>query len=162
MYKLNACAKLVMKKNIHDALNLIQNVSKKGGKIVDSVLRAALVNGRKKGMAVERMFVKDIVLGKALGHKKIDIKARGKFGLIHSPISSITVVLEEKSAADFYKMIVKGECPPALGHTFRTMLYQNNADFEQVQKLSHLTTSRGRYYRKTQFKRLVQLIQKQY
>jgi hypothetical protein len=44
---------------------------------------------------------------------------------------------------------------------FRRMLYQNDADFNTVQKLSYLTTSQGRYYRRVQFKRLVQLVQKE-
>ena len=45
---------------------------------------------------------------------------------------------------------------------FRRKLYQNDADFEKVKALSYLTTSRGRYYRKQQFGRLVQLIQSDY
>jgi len=104
------------------------------------------------------MFVKEVVLGKALGQKKMDIRARGKFGIIHAPISSITVILEEKSPADFYKMMVSGKTPPALGHMFRKMLYQNDADFDKVKQLSHLTTAQGRYYRRVQFRRLVQLL----
>lgn len=159
---MQACAMLVRKKHIHDALILIQNVSKKGGKLIKSVLEAARVNGIKKGYAEERMFVKEIVLGKALGQKKIDIKGRGKMGLIHAPISSIRVVLEERSNTDFYKMMVSGKATPAIGDTFRKMLYQNDADFERVKALSHITTSQGRYYRRTQFKRLIQLVQKEY
>lgn len=155
MYKLNACAMLVRKKHLYDALQLINNVSKKGGKIVKSVLEAARVNGIKKGFCEERMYVKEIVLGKALGPKKIDIKARGKFGMMHAPRCHITVILEEKSAADFYKMIIAGNCPPTMGHSFRKMLFQNDADFERVKALSHLTTSKGRYYRRVQFKRLI-------
>ncbi len=162
VYKLMACAEVVRKKHILDALALITNVSKKGGKLIQSVLQAARVNGIKKGYAEERMFVKEIVLGKALGQKKMDIRARGKFGIIHAPISSITVILEEKSTADFYKMMIAGKTPPALGHMFRKMLYQNDADFDKVRQLSHLTTSQGRYYRKVQFRRLVQLLQKDY
>ena len=42
------------------------------------------------------------------------------------------------------------------------MLYQNDADFNTVQKLSYLTTSKGRYYRRRQFQRLVQLVQKEH
>jgi hypothetical protein len=95
------------------------------------------------------MFVKEVVLGKALGQKKMDIRARGKFGIIHAPISSITVILEEKSAADFYKLLISGKAPPTVGHMYRKMLYQNDADFERVKQLSHLTTSQGRYYRRT-------------
>lgn len=139
---------IARKKHILDALILVSNLAKKGGPLVKSVLEAARVNGIKKGYAEERMFVKEIVLGKALGPRKLDIRARGKFGLIHSPISSIRVVLEEKSQADFYKMVVTGKTPPAIGHVFRKMLYQNDADFEKVKALSHMTTSRGRSYRK--------------
>ena len=153
---------LVNKKHIHDALTLIQNVPKKGGKIIKSVLEAARVNGIRKGYSEERMFVKEIVLGKALGQKKLDIKARGKMGLIHAPISTVRVVLEERSNTDFYKMLVTGKATPAIGDTFSKMLYQNDADFERVKALSHLTTSKGRYYRRTQFRRLIQLVQKEY
>lgn len=162
VYKLNACCDVVRKMHIYDALNAIQNVQKKGGQIVKSVLEAARVNGTKKGLAEERMFVKEIVLGKALGPRKLDIKARGKMGIIRSNISSISITLEEKSMPDFFKMMMVGKCPPAIGLIFRKMLYQNEADFEQIKELSYLTTSQGRYYRKQQFKRLVQLIQKEY
>jgi ribosomal protein L22 len=123
VYKLNASATLARKRHIYDALTLIQNSAKKGAKIVKSVLEAARVNGIKKGFNEERMFVKEVVLGKALGPKKLDIKARGKMGIIYAPRCSITVIMEEKAPADFYKMIVKGETPPAVGHTFRKMLY---------------------------------------
>ena len=79
------------------------------------------------------MFIKSVVLGKALGQRKMDIRARGKFGMIHAPISSITITLEEKSPADFYKLMIAGKAPPALGHMFRKMLYQSDASFEKVQ-----------------------------
>jgi len=123
VYKLNAAAIMIRKKHIYDASALIGNVAKKGGKLISSVLQAARVNGIKKGYAEERMFVKEVVLGKALGQRKMDIRARGKFGMMHAPISSITVILEEKSAADFYKLLISGKAPPALGHMYRKMLY---------------------------------------
>jgi hypothetical protein len=107
------------------------------------------------------MYVKEVVLGKKLGQKKMDIRARGKFGFIHAPISHITVILEELSAADFYKQMITGKAPAAMGNAVRRMLYQNDADFERVKQLSYLSTSQGRYYRRVQFKRLVQLVQKE-
>jgi ribosomal protein L22 len=103
VYKLNAAAMLVRNEHIYDALALIENCAKKGGKIVNSVVQAARVNGIRKGYAEERMWVKEVVLGKKLGGKKMDIRARGKFGIIHAPISHITVILEERSPVDFYK-----------------------------------------------------------
>jgi len=35
------------------------------------------------------------------------------------------------------------------------MLYQNEANYSQVSQFAQMTTSRGRHYRRTQFKRLV-------
>jgi hypothetical protein len=102
--------------------------------------------------------VKECWVGRALGMRKMDIRARGKFGMIHLPKCSIRIVLEEKPLKDFYKMLMKGEAPPSVGAIFRKMLYQNEANFEQVKKVSYLTTSWGRYYRKTQFRRLVKLV----
>lgn len=66
-FKLNACAMVVRKKHIYDALALIKGVSKKGGEIIRTVLEAARANGINKGYAEERMFVKEVVIGKALG-----------------------------------------------------------------------------------------------
>ena len=123
VYKLNACAMLVRKKHLYDALTLINNVTKYGGKMIKSVLEAARVNGINKGYSEERFFVKEIVLGKSLGPKKIDIRARGKFGMIHAPRSSITVVMEERTTEDFYKLLVSGKCPPTIGYVFKQMLF---------------------------------------
>lgn len=106
-----------------------------------SVLEAARANGKKLGYQEERFFVKEIILGKALGPKKIDIRARGKYGMIHAPRSHITVIMEEKPAGDFYKMLIQGECPPSVGYIFRKMLYQSDADIDRVQALSYMTTS---------------------
>jgi hypothetical protein len=69
------------------------------------------------------MWVKEVVLGKKLGGKKMDIRARGKFGIIHAPISHITVILEERSPVDFYKQMITGNAPATLGYMFRRMLY---------------------------------------
>ena len=59
-------------------------------------------------------------------------------------------------------MLMMGKCPVSVGYIFRKMLYHNDADFEKVKELSFMTTSKGRYYRKTQFNRLVQVIEKEY
>jgi hypothetical protein len=62
----------------------------------------------------------------------MDIRARGKFGMIHTPKSSIRVVLEEKPFEEFYKLMISGKAPPSVGYVFRKMLYQSDASFEQV------------------------------
>ena len=74
------------------------------------------------------------------------------------PKCSLKIVLEEKPIEEFYKLMLKGETPKGVAHLFRTLMVQSGADFPRLQRLSFMTTSKGRYYRRTQFKRLVQLI----
>ncbi|CDW87373.1 UNKNOWN [Stylonychia lemnae] len=160
--KLNACAKSVRKQSLLDAKTIVQFSNKKGAQIVLSVLEAARANALKKGLAEERLYVKECIVGKALGMKKLDIRGRGKMGMIHLPKSSIRITLEERPLEEFYKDLLKGNASPYIAHVFRKNLYQSNANFEEVRKLSHITTSKGRYYRRVQFKRLQRLIQKEY
>jgi len=70
--------------------------------------------------------------------------------------------LEEKNPIEYYKELLSGKCSPGLGEMVRTVLAQSEADFDMVQKMHYLTTAQGRYYRRTQFKRLIERTQKQY
>ena len=47
-------------------------------------------------------------MGKSLGHKKIDIKARGKMGFIQSTFSRVTVKCVEKPYEDVLKQNLLG------------------------------------------------------
>ena len=108
------------------------------------------------------MFVRTITVGGSTLFKKPDIKGRGKTGLIKKPKCSMRLVMEEKTPSDFFKLMLSGKTPAGLSALFRRMLYQNKANFEQIRQSSYMLTSKGRYYRRTQFRRLVQLVQKEY
>jgi len=96
-WKLMTVANLITGKHIYDAMNIVAGVDKKGGPLVKSVLEAARKNGEKKGYSEDRMFVKTSIVNKALDHKKIDIKGRGKTGVIKVPKSALIITLEEKA-----------------------------------------------------------------
>jgi len=112
---LNAVAKLINGKHVFDAQSVVSSVDKKGGRFVGNCLMNALKSGVRQGYAEERMFVKYITVGKGYSHKKIDIKGRGRHGVIQVPKSNLRIVLEERSVVDFYKMALKGEATPGLG-----------------------------------------------
>ena len=133
----------------------MNNIDKKSALIFSKLLNNARKNGIDKGMHEEKMFVKEVVCGKGLLMKKLNIMGRSKMGIIRVPKCSVRIVLEEKSPKEYYKMIMKGDCPTGQAHIFKQMLHQSDVDFDRVQKMSHMTTSKGRYYRRTQFKRLV-------
>ena len=96
-WKLMSVANLITGKHSYDAMNMLGNVDKFGGPVVRSVLEAARKNGENKNFSEDRMFVKTAVVGKALHHKKIDIKGRGRTGVIKVPVSHLTITLQEKS-----------------------------------------------------------------
>ena len=78
------------------------------------------------------MFIKSIVCGKGIFQKKLDIKGRGKMGIIKVPKTKINLVLEEKHPQEYYKMLLKGECPPGMADLLKKMLSHSQANFEQV------------------------------
>jgi ssDNA-binding Zn-finger/Zn-ribbon topoisomerase 1 len=85
-----------------------------------------------QGLSEERLFVKTTVCGKGLMFKKIDVKGRGRMGFIKVPKCSVKITLEEKHPIEYYKMLLKGECPPGAADLFKQMLHQSEADFDRV------------------------------
>lgn len=126
------------------------------------ILNSARKNGVQSGLQEQRLFVKSVICGKSISHKKLDIKGRSRVGERKVPKCTVKLVLEEKPLEEFYKLLLIGKCPPALAIQMKTIMVQSDADFERVQKLSFMTTSEGRYYRRTQFNRLVQKVEKEY
>ena len=104
------------------------------------------------------MFVKTVTVGGKIMVKMPDIKSRGRCGTIRKPLSSMRIVMEERGAADFYRMMLKGETPHGMSALFRRIYYQNKADFEHVKASSYMLSAKGRRYRRVQFQRLVQSI----
>lgn len=96
-WKLMSVANLIRGKHIYDAMNILGGVDKKGAPVIKSVLEAARKNGERKGYCEDRMFVKLSICNKAIAFKKLDIKGRGKMGMIKVPRSAYEITLEEKS-----------------------------------------------------------------
>ena len=86
-------------------------------------------NGVHQGLVEERLFIKTIVCGKGILLKKIDIKGRGRSGVIKVPKCSLRVTLEEKSASDFYLMMLQGKAPNVFANVMKASLFQSDADF---------------------------------
>ena len=162
VYKLALVARLMSKRHLYDCQTMLNQLPKKAADIIKITLNSARANAVQQGMSEERLYVKTIICGQGLLYKKLDIKGRGKMGIIRVPKSSLKIVLEEKPLEDFYKLMLQGKCPSGMSSLLRTMLVQSDADFDRVKRLSFMTTSSGRHYRKTQFKRLVQLVEKEY
>jgi hypothetical protein len=44
-------------------------------------------------------------------------------GVIKVPKCSIRLTLEEKHPLEYYKMLLKGDCPPGMAEMFKEMLH---------------------------------------
>jgi len=96
VYKIARVAKVVQGKHLYSAQTMLNNIHKKAANLLQVLINNARANGVAQGLNEDRMFIKSIVCGKAIGQKKIEIKGRGKMGVIMAPKVSIKVTLEEK------------------------------------------------------------------
>lgn len=122
-YKLTRVCNLVAGRHIYDAIALTKNLNSKSGEIVRSVLEAARKNGLNQGYSEDRFFVKTAITNRKLTGKKIDIKGRGKHGVIQGTSSTCRIWMEEKNPADYYKMILLGKTPTGIAWMMRRVLY---------------------------------------
>jgi len=162
VHKLAMVASMIKGKHLYDAQQILNNTHKKASHVFLKVVNSARNNAVQQGMQEERLFIKEIICGKAIMQKKIDIKGRSKMGIILVPKCHVKLVIEEKPLEEYYELLLKGECPASISTMMRTMLVQSEAQFETVQKMNFMLTSKGRQYRKLQFKRLCQFVEKEF
>ena len=96
-HKLTRVANLTAGKHILDAIAVTEGTNSKSGEIVRKVLENARRVGVAQGLSEDRLFVKTAITGKKLRRKKMDIKGRGRHGIIQGDSSACRITLEEKS-----------------------------------------------------------------
>lgn len=67
--------------------------------------------------------MKEVICGKGILQKKLEIKGRGRMGIRKVPKCSVRIVLEEKPIEEFYRLILEGKTPPALALMLRTVQF---------------------------------------
>lgn len=122
VYKLARVCGVIRGKHIYDAQKILSNIDKKAASILSSILNNTRKNGMSQGMIEDKMFIKEIIVGKGIMMKKLDIKGRGRMGIIKVPKCSIRLVIEEKNPKDFYKMLLKGDCPIGVAEVFKKIM----------------------------------------
>ncbi|CAI2377582.1 unnamed protein product [Moneuplotes crassus] len=160
--RLNDCCKEIRGMHISEAFTTISKNKKKGASYLYDLLTRMRDDGKEKGLNPDFFYVEEAYVGKGIRGKKLDIKARGKFGVIRRPKSSLNIILHEKPLEHIIREALKGQTPQGIGEIFRRRLYETNADFEELRKYSFMLTAKGRYYRRQQFRRLVHMAQQEY
>ena len=95
--KLNLLAQAIRGLNADDALAELEFSKRRVAHHVNDVLRSAIANAENNHqLDVDRLFVAEASVGKALVMKRFRPRARGRTGRIEKPFSNITLVVRER------------------------------------------------------------------
>ena len=80
------------------AINQLQFSSKRISKVILKVLNAAIANAENnKQLDIDKLFVKEVYVGKSLRMKRWRPRAKGRAASIIKPFSKVTIVVEERT-----------------------------------------------------------------
>lgn len=95
--KLNLVAQFIRGMSAKDALVQLTFLQKRVAQDVKKVVQSAIANAENNhNLDVDRLFVKEAIVGKALVMKRFHPRARGRAGKIIKPFSTIRVVVSER------------------------------------------------------------------
>lgn len=154
--KMNEVCLLLKKLHVLDALATLETLKQKCAPWISGMIRSAIYNGVvHKGLDGERLYISQIVLGKNRPAKGRRFAARGRAYPAIKPYSQVTVILEERSVEDFYKLIMTGHYSPTLARILRNKFLTENVDLDVVRRYQNLLTAKGRQQQRLMFKRKV-------
>lgn len=94
--KLNLVAQMIRGKKIDKALNELTFSPKRIAIEVKKTLLSAVANAENNhGLDIDRLYVSEASVGKALVMKRLDIRGRSKAGRIKKPFSHLRIIVSE-------------------------------------------------------------------
>jgi large subunit ribosomal protein L22 len=95
--KVGYVADLIRNENVANALLQLQ-FSKKGvSGDIGKVLKSAIANSQNNyGLDIDKLFVKEVRVGKSITLKRSMVRAKGRINRIIKPFTKVTIVLEER------------------------------------------------------------------
>ena len=96
--KLSLLVNSIVDKKVSSAVNQLKFSSKRISKIILKVLNAAIANAENnKQLDIDKLFVKEVFVGKSLRMKRWRPRAKGRAASIIKPFSKVTIIVEERS-----------------------------------------------------------------
>jgi large subunit ribosomal protein L22 len=94
--KLNLVAQMIRGQRVDKALNALSFSPKRIAQDVKKALLSAIANAENNhGLDIDRLYVSEASVGKALVMKRLDIRGRSKAGRITKPFSHLRVIVTE-------------------------------------------------------------------
>ena len=96
--KLSTMVNSIVNLKVSSAINQLQFSSKRISKTILKILNAAVANAENnKQLDIDKLFVKEVFVGKSLRMKRWRPRAKGRAASIIKPFSKVTIVVEERT-----------------------------------------------------------------
>ena len=96
--KLSILVNSIVNMKVSNAINQLKFSSKRVSGTILKVLNAAVANAENnKQLDIDKLFVKEVYVGKSLRMKRWRPRAKGRASSIIKPFSKVTIVVEERS-----------------------------------------------------------------
>ena len=96
--KLSILVNSIVNMKVSTAINQLKFSSKRISKTILNVLNAAIANAENnKQLDIDKLFVKEVFVGKSLRMKRWRPRAKGRAASIIKPFSKVTIIVEERT-----------------------------------------------------------------
>ena len=96
--KLSIIVNSIINMKVSSAINQLKFSSKRVSGTILKVLNAAVANAENnKQLDIDKLFVREVFVGKSLRMKRWRPRAKGRASSIIKPFSKVTIVLEERA-----------------------------------------------------------------
>ena len=96
--KLSFLVNSIVNLKVNSAINQLKFSSKRISRNILKVLNAAVANAENnKQLDIDKLFVKEVFVGKSLRMKRWRPRAKGRAASIIKPFSKVTIVVEERT-----------------------------------------------------------------
>ena len=96
--KLSLLVNSIVNMKASSAINQLQFSPKRISRVILNVLNAAIANAENnKQLDIDKLFVKEVYVGKSLRMKRWRPRAKGRAASIIKPFSKVTIVVEERT-----------------------------------------------------------------
>ena len=96
--KLSILVNSIVNMKVSSAINQLKFSSKRVSGTILKVLNAAVANAENnKQLDIDKLFVKEVFVGKSLRMKRWRPRAKGRAASIIKPFSKVTIVVEERT-----------------------------------------------------------------
>lgn len=147
-------AKLIRGKQIHDAIDWVEAMSRMQSVQILKLLRRALKECKEKhGMDLSRVQVFDAQPQRGYSIKSLRLHSRGKYGFAHAPRNLFMIRVRELTLEEtFHKYYIKGDVPQSLSADMRLAVHEGRVGKQMLKEWAPYICANSRFFHRRALK----------